>query len=138
MNERTLLLLYRSVDEELSRTEQEELLNALASSPELREEQKRLHQMRRLVQSQAVRSFKPFFSARVVHHIQAASQEVEDFWAALVWSFRLVAVSAGTLLVMLLANNLLEAKSLSIDSILALPQPTLEQTWALDTLEEGS
>lgn len=136
MKERVLNLLYRSFDQELSSEEQKELETALSSSPELQEAKKRIAAIRQMVKDEAVRSFKPFFSTRVMRSIRAVEEKSEDFFGSLIWSFRLVALVGAVAVVFLFAHNALESKNISLDSILAMPQLSLEETWELDILLE--
>lgn len=136
MNHRLLELLYRSFDEDLSDAEHEELSQALAVSADLRTEKVRITTMRRLVKEDAAGSFQPFFSARVMHRIKAKKTQVEDFFSSLVWSFRLIALVGALAALLLVAHNSLQSKSLTLDSILGMPQLSLAETWEFDLLAE--
>ncbi len=136
MNEMLLDLLYRSFDEELSKEEQIMLDKALASSLELNKEKDRIAEMRKAIAENAERSFKPFFSARVMQRIKADETEQDDFFTSLVWTFRRFAIIGAITIILLLANSILVDKSISIDTALAMPQLTLEDTWQLDIMLE--
>jgi hypothetical protein len=134
MNKRLKELLYRSFEQELSNAELSELEKGLSSSTELAEEKKRIAAMRHMLEATKARSFKPFFSSKVINRIKAAEQEREGFLGSLVWSFRLVTIVGAVTIVLLFAYNALDQKSLSLDSLLAMPQIELQETWELDIL----
>ncbi|MCZ6818093.1 MAG: hypothetical protein O7G31_01195 [Calditrichaeota bacterium] len=136
MNHRLLELLYRSFDEDFSDAEHEELSRALAASADLRTEKVRITTMRQLVKEDGAGSFRPFFSARVMHRIKTQKTQVEDFFSSLVWSFRLIVLVGAVAVVLLVAHNSLQSKSLTLDSILGMPQLSLEETWEFDLLAE--
>ncbi|RMF56566.1 MAG: hypothetical protein D6743_20090, partial [Calditrichaeota bacterium] len=85
MKERLLNLLIRSFDEELTEAERRELQNALAADAELREQKRQLQEVRHLVRESAVRSFKPFFAARVMRRVAAGPSQRSEFLDALLW-----------------------------------------------------
>jgi anti-sigma factor RsiW len=137
MTERLLDLLYRSFDDELPKEEQRELAQALISSPDLREEKKRVEEMRQMIEEEAVRSFKPFFSARVMRRLRKKTVGQEDFLGALVWAFRRVALAGILAILLIIADSIFVEKNRSLDSVLGMPQVTLEEAWQLDfTVEE--
>jgi hypothetical protein len=136
MNEEMLNLLIRSFDENLSEVERTSLDKALAGSPELREEKKQLFEMRQMIGETAERKFKPFFSSRVMHRIEESQTEQENFFDSLVWAFRLFAMAGAAAIVLFFALNSKLANDLSIDSILGLPQLSIEDTWQLQNLIE--
>lgn len=138
MNERILDLLYRSFDDELTKEEQRELAEALSSSLELREEKKRITEMRQRIADEAIRSFKPFFSARVLQRLKEETVAGEDFFESIVWAFRRIALAGAAALLLLIATNVLTERTVSLDSLLGMPQLTLEDTWQLENpvLEE--
>ncbi len=139
MNERLLELLYRSFDDELTKEEQRELVEALSFWPELREEKKRITEMRQMIASEAVRSFKPFFSNRVMRRLKEKTTTGEDFFESLLWAFRRIALAGALALLLLIANNVLTERSASLNSLLRMPQLSLEDVWQLDNpvLEEN-
>jgi anti-sigma factor RsiW len=132
MKPKLLDLLYRSFDGVLSETERADLENALARSPELREEKKRLEAMRRLVASGTARSFKPFFAARVLQRINAMAGQQEDFFESLIWMFRRVALAGALTVMLLFASALLTGRAASISTLFGMPQVTIEDTLQLD------
>lgn len=138
MNERLLDLLYRSFDDDLTKEEQMELSKALSLSPQLREEKKRITEIRQMIQHEAVRSFKPFFSVRVMLRLRKKTLGQEDFFRALVWAFRRVALAGVVAILLLIANSIWVEKSRSLDTVLGLPQLSLEDVTELESpvLEE--
>jgi hypothetical protein len=136
MNDELLDLLYRSFDSNLSKEDQARLGDGLSRDAELREEKKRLEQMRSMVLENADRSFKPFFSARVMRKIKDEAPQ-SDFFESLVWIFRRVAIVGGLALVLLLATNLLVGRGLSLDSLLGMPQISMEDSYELEDLIYG-
>ncbi len=138
MNERLRNLLCRSFDEELSEQEQRELEQALSFSSQLRQEQKQLTDMRQLIKKESVRSFQPFFAARVMHRIKNEMRESEDFIGSLVWAFRWIAVSGAVAILLLVGSHVFLEKNYSLAAVLGMPQPALEDTLELENplLEE--
>lgn len=141
MDQKILELLYRSFDDRLTAEELQRFEKALANSPELRDEKVRIATMRKAVSQSAAQSFKPFFAERVMQRLTAEmeqkSETMEDFFNSLLWSFRRVALPGAIAVLLLFANNLLRADDLSLDSLLAMPQLTIEDTWAINDLIEG-
>ena len=131
MNNKVLDLLYRSFDAMLSKEEETLLSQALSASPELREEKKRIEATRRVVSEDAARSFKPFFSARVMRKIYKERLTQDDFFESLVWIFRRIALAGGLVVFLLFANSLLSERGLSLDSLMGMPQVTLEDSYEL-------
>lgn len=136
MNKRIVELLYRSFDSKLTEAEQSELARALAESPELRREKVQIEETREFLRDGAERSFRPFFSARVLNRIKSERRQA-DFGASLLWAFRRVALAGAFALLLLIANNIFQSSSVSVDALLGLPQLTIEDTWQLQNpLEE--
>ncbi|MFQ5641573.1 MAG: hypothetical protein ACE5IR_26665 [bacterium] len=132
MNERILKLLYRSFDAPLSQEEEMELLQALSASSQLREEQKRLAEMRGMLKDEATRSFRPFFAARVMHRIKHEKTAGEDFVESLVWIFRRIALAGGLAILFLVITHLFVENHRSLNSVFGIPQYTLAETWQLE------
>jgi hypothetical protein len=65
MNDKTLDLLYRSLDEELAPAERRRLDEALQQSESLREERSRSLAVRKSLSAGAAEAFKPFFVERL-------------------------------------------------------------------------
>ncbi len=141
MNKRSLDLLYRSFDAQLSEDEKAELASALASSESLRREEEAALAMRDAVRTSAVRSFKPFFSSRVLNRMKALEKPndpMEELWKALVTMFRPVAVAGALTLVAILAFNLASAERWTLDTMLGVSEPGIEEVWTLTVLEESN
>ncbi len=140
MNDKILELLYRSFDDELSPEERKQLDEALQHSPELRAEQANISKMRSTINSSAEKSFGLNFADKVMSSIHAQKQLqtyiIDDYLDSLLWSFKRIALVASFALLLLLANNIFRGGDISIDSILAMPQITLEDTWELTDLME--
>jgi hypothetical protein len=136
MNPKMLDLLYRSFDSALTETEEEALNDALAESPKLREERNQILKTREIVRQNPAPAFKPFFLSRLNHKLQDKRRQREDFSRSLKWSFRLVGLVGSLTVVLLFAYNSINEQSISMDSILGIPQATLEDTWQLDILGE--
>lgn len=134
MNKELLALLHRSFDGELSAQEQERLQKALEADPELRLEQRNFLEIEKLVSDKAERSFKPFFSARVMAKIKAGERKQQDFIASLLWSFRLVGAVALLAVLLLSAGNIVQGGSFSLNDVFAMPQSSIEETFELDLL----
>ena len=136
MNERIVHLLNRSFDDQLTEQEQSALTKALSQSSELREEKRRIEDVRKAVAENAERSFKPFFAARVMRRIEGQEQSSEDFVGALAWAFRRFALGGTIAILLLIAQNLILQGNRSLDAMLDLPQLTLEDTLQLDDFVE--
>jgi len=132
MNERMMNLLYRSFDEKLPPGEEEILSQALVSDEALRAEKARIEEMRGLLRDKTVRSFDPFFPARVMRRIEDMQGAGGNFMESMLWSFKLVAMAAMFLIAILVSQSLTGQSQFSLDSVLGLPQPSLEETWSLD------
>ena len=135
MDHKLLDLLYRSFDDQLTPEEQSQLEDALANSTTLQKEKERIAAMRKTVSESAVESFEPFFAERVMRQIH--TEKGEDFFASLLWAFRRIALAGAIAAILLLANNLSRGDDISLDSVLLMPQLTLEETWELDDLAEA-
>jgi hypothetical protein len=136
MNQEMLDLLYRSFDSELMKSEQEQLQQALAASPELRAEKQQIVATRERLQKGAADAFKPFFLTRLNATLHRGQQQQEEFFSSLKWSFRLVSLVGALTVVFLFAYSSVSEQTISVDSLLGMPQVTLEDTWQLDILSE--
>ncbi|MFQ5605765.1 MAG: hypothetical protein ACE5HS_21050 [bacterium] len=134
MNKPMLELLYRSLDGHLSKEEQTMLEQALSASPELRKEKDQILAMRQTLSEGAARTFKPFFSARVMQKVRSEAKPAEEFVHSLLWAFRRIALGGAVAIALLLAINLFVEKNQNLDALLGVPQPTLEDTWQLENV----
>jgi len=71
-----------------------------------------------------------------MRRIEESQAEQEDFFGSLVWAFRVFAMVGTAAIVLFFALNSKLANDLSIDSILGLPQLSIEDTWQLENLTE--
>lgn len=136
MDQKVLDLLYRSFDGKLTPEEQRGLDKALAASKQLREEKEKITASRKIISGTAATSFEPFFAERVMQRIQAEREAVsevgEDFFGSLMWSFRRIALAGAIAVLLLLANNIIQGGEISLNSLLAMPQLTIEDTLVLN------
>lgn len=132
MNNALKDLLYRSLDTPLAPKEQAKLDEALASDKELQEEKRLLENMRSMLNENAEQKFGPFFSAKVMQKIKTQSIKGDDFISSLVWSFRVTAIAAATVVVVLFAHNSFIRKDISIEALLSMPQTSIEETWEFE------
>jgi len=141
MNDKILELLYRSFDDELSPEERKQLDEALQNSQGLRAEKAKISNMRATITNSAEKSFGSNFADGVMSRVHAQKQfpeyTIDDFLDSLLWSFKRIGLVASFTLLLLLANNIFKGGDISIDSILAMPQITMEETWELTDLTEG-
>jgi hypothetical protein len=141
MDEMIRELLYRSFDDDLSPEEKHRLDEALEKSAELRTEQEKLSRMRKEISGSAEKSFEPLFVDRLMNRIQVENQKksysIDDFLDSLAWSFKRIALAASIAVIILLAVNIFQEKNISLDSLLAMPQITVQETWELNDLTEG-
>lgn len=138
MNQRILALLYRSFEEQLSPTEQQELDCALVDSAALRAERDRINQLRTLISTRGQRSFRPFFAEKVLRKIREQRRSAENFANSLVEVFRPITIAVATVLIFLLGYNFFLSEDKSLASAIAEPEIKLEQaldptiTWIME------
>ncbi len=132
MNKELQNLLYRSLDTPLTAEEQAKLDQALTSDIELQEEKRLLGNMRSMINENTAQKFQPFFSAKVMQEIRSQSVESDNFISSLVWSFRVTAITAAAVAVVLFAHNSFIRKDISIEALLSMPQTSIEETWELE------
>ena len=103
-------LLHRSFDDNLTADEQQALERALQSSGELRQEKKRLEKLRDLTPLPDA-SFEPYFAERIVAAIKLKNARIQqDFFSALNYMFRRIAL-VGVIAVVVLSSFTLLHKS---------------------------
>lgn len=129
MKTRMQRMLYRRFDEQLSPEAEAELQAALAASAELRETERQILALRGLLARQQVHSFKPFFASRVMRRIREAAATREEFFGALAWTFRRVALAGAIAAMLLLAHNLGAEQKISWEAALRLPAADLTIAW---------
>lgn len=111
MKEKWHTLLIRSFDHSLSPEEEAELDKALAESKELRQERKRLLEMRTSLEAYPYQ-FEPFFVGKVLHKIEKLENTVRNSWML---AFRQVALPSMALLLLLCVFTWWNDGSLSWD-----------------------
>lgn len=119
-------LLLRSITEELSTEEQQQLNTALAESEDLREERDQLIYTRDLV-IQAVPTADPAFSQRVLQRLDKGRKEV----ALVVQLFPRVAAACAAVVLILSIFLYFEAGSLSTDALVGLQDLSIDEAVAL-------
>lgn len=141
MDPKVLELLYRSFDGQLTPAEEQRLEEALRHSQSLREEKEKIAAMRQAISGSAAQSFQPFFAEKVMQRIQAErkpqTEAGEDFFGSLAWSFRRIALAGAIAVLLLLAGNVIQKGDISLNSVLAMPQLTIEDTVVLNNPLEG-
>ncbi len=127
MNKKLKKLLYRSFDAELSVKEREMLEIALRESPVLQREFEQLKELRSAAKPPQA-SFKPFFAERVVNAIKAQKRRTqEDFFMALNYMFRRIALIGVIAVILMLSIMTLENGWQSSIADYALSQMTLDE-----------
>jgi hypothetical protein len=122
-------LLLRSFDVPLTEAERRHLDSALQASEDLREARQEIINLRAGLQAAEHKSFKPFFAERVLEHLRNPQQSLADYFVSV---FRSVAIGAAVLVVIFSAYNISRANAFTLESALAIHQPTLEQVLALE------
>jgi len=113
-NKKTVDLLYRSFDGELTPDQQELLIKALQGSHELQRTQQRLSTMRRVVADNGSSHFAPFFVTRVMHRIntvQSMPDRAGEFFDSLAYVFRRVVLIGGIAVIVLFSVQLFQKDS---------------------------
>lgn len=134
---RLLYLLYSSFEKELSENEKLELAEGLQNNPDFQKQNARLQNMRQMLKSSHGKPFAGDFADRVLNQVRSINSEEENLFNSIIMSFRRFAVVSTAAILILVFNNIISGKELSIDSLLALPQISLENTLASNTLFEG-
>lgn len=130
MNKKTLKLLYRSFDSQLTKQEQQQLDEALANSQALREEMKRIISLRNDISSNIADSFKPFFAERVTQRISTLDNTEQSsyvFFESLWYLFRRVAIAGTVIVLILISHNLWVSRDITLVSAFGISQPTAEE-----------
>lgn len=142
MNKKVLDLLYRSFDEELSAAERKYLNEMLHKSKKLYSEQQKIKLIRDSIAESAEQSFSPTFSEQVMARLRMKKHKqtngMEDFLDSLWWAFKRVALAGSFITLLLIGLSVIQKGKISIDSLLALPQVNLEETFELTVLTEGN
>jgi hypothetical protein len=132
MNRKIFKLLVRSFDVGLSISEREELDSALAQSEELLAERNRLVKLESSIRQNAVRSFSPDFTDRVMRRIaskEGQTSSKENFFESLVVIARPVLAGFLILCLGLVSFNLIRGGHLSLSSLFAFNDITFEDVF---------
>jgi hypothetical protein len=131
MDEKIVKLLYRSLDAALTPAEQEQLDAAVKKSKELKKEKKRLVAVRGKIELHKEKSFKPFFTEKVMQQInRTAMIGFNDiFYQSLFKLFKPVMVAAILIIIAISTYNIANTRQISLEGALAVPQVTLEQAF---------
>jgi len=111
-------LLIKSLDSELSASEEQALQAALNMSEELRNEKESLLEMRDALISNRGKGFSDGFEHRVMAKIH--SQQKEDFTSSLFRAFKPVAIAAILLILITASFNIWNSEQISLDGIMAI------------------
>jgi anti-sigma factor RsiW len=125
MNDKTLDLLYRSLDEELAPAERRRLDEALQQSESLREERSRSLAVRKSLSAGAAEAFKPFFVERVMNRLSREGRP-ETFLESLSYVFRRVVFAGAAAVIALAVFNIASSDTVSATAALGLPEITID------------
>lgn len=134
MDKKMIDLLYRSFEQALSEVEQRELDDALARSPELRQERELLQALFGAAGSERRVRFAPFFDSRVMARIAAAkgaagaAGEV-SFFDSLLYAFQRVAVIGALAALAIIIYNLGTGDTISLAQAFRLPELSLSEVF---------
>ena len=127
MNKKIQKLIYKSFDTTLSAREKQQLDRAAQESAEVQKQLHELEILRRTAAKQSA-SFQPNFTERVVKTIAATKAQVQDdFFAALSFMFRRIAIAGAVSVILMLSVTLFRDNSSTIISDYAQSQTTLEE-----------
>lgn len=133
MDDRELLIRYR--DGDLPDESIAEVAMRLRNDPELRSRWESLQGLATLLEEGAARSFEPFFAARVVAGLRTSESlaPMEGIYEGLRWIFARVAVACLAVMLGIGAYSALDGGygGSVVDSMLGLPEPTLETALTL-------
>ena len=129
-------LLIKSLDSELSASEDHILQKALNMSEELRNEREHILEMRDVLKSEAAKSFSSGFEDRVMAKIQ--SRQSEDFTVYLLRVFKPVAIAAILLIIITASLNVWSSEQISLDGVMAINDVSPEEAFnpLVDLAEE--
>ena len=129
-------LLIKSLDSELSVSEDHILQKSLNMSEELRNEREHLLEMRDVLKSEAAKSFSSGFEDRVMAKIQ--SRQNEDFTVYLLRVFKPVAIAAILLIIITASLNVWSSEQISLDGVMAINDVSPEEAFnpLVDLAEE--
>jgi anti-sigma factor RsiW len=125
MNDKTLDLLYRSLDEELAPAERRRLDEALQQSESLREERSRILAVRKSLSAGAAEAFKPFFVERLMNRLSREGRP-ETFLESLSYVFRRVVFAGAAAVIALAVFNIASSDTVSATAALGVPEITID------------
>jgi hypothetical protein len=123
-------LLYRSFDGSLSERKLRRLNEALARSPELREERDRITLQRELLKQAEKPEFAPGFADRVLRRLEASGAEGngwDQFYSLLLNLFRRIVLAGAAALLLLLIYNLQLGDKISSEEAFFASDTTYEE-----------
>jgi anti-sigma factor RsiW len=129
-------LLIKSLDSELTTTEDQILQKALEMSEDLRKERGHLLEMRDALKSNRAKFFSGGFEDRVMAKIQ--SRQAEDFMGYLLSVFKPVAIAAILLIIITASINVWNSEQISLDGVMAINDVSPEEAFnpLIDLAEE--
>ncbi|MFC2161012.1 hypothetical protein ACFLRX_05100 [Acidobacteriota bacterium] len=119
-HKRILNLLYRSFDTDLSKKKKLRLEKALNESKDLKDEKELIHSRRQAIADSAEKTFRPYFSDRVMAQIAAIEDQkepLESFYDALFYGFKRLAVVGALIMIVLLFFNVFQGHIISVEEI---------------------
>ena len=130
-------LLLRSFDFKLTSEEQRLLKEGLNRYPRLNSDMKKVISIRTALQRKEKTGYKPGFSDRVLDRLRNIQTDNDLYFTYLIRFFRQIALVGSVLIMLFAVNNLIRGQDVSLDSLLALPQISLENTLASGLIVEG-
>lgn len=118
-------LFIRSLDQSLSKTENELLKNSLDADPLLKEQLQEFITTRERLKRKQPASFGRYFAQKVVNKIQQAGEEIDR---QIIFFFKRYQLAAAGVVIALLALNIIYAETFSIPSILGIEEATTTTT----------
>lgn len=143
-------MLLRLLDGDLSAEDETDLRQRLDASPALRAELEDLHALRGLLQTtvhaSSERILQPFFTDRLMRRLDPARlrrSPDEEFFGALLWLFRPVAVAGMLLILVLAAYNVMRANDYEVppsttEAVFGLPPVSLATAYEVHYLPGDS
>jgi anti-sigma factor RsiW len=120
-------LLIKSLDSELSASEDHILQKALNMSEELRNEREQLLEMRDVLKTEGEKSFSSGFEDRVMAKVQ--SRQSENFTLYLLRVFKPVAIAAILLIIITASINVWNSDQISLDGVMAIRDVSPEEAF---------
>jgi hypothetical protein len=133
MDENLKILLYRSFEEQLNQEEYNKLEDGLENSFELREEKEKIIRIRRILQTDKIDTFKPFFADRVMNKLEAAGKDLEEdsLFESLFFLFKPVAIAATALIIVIACYNIVSTGQFSLEGAMGIPEVTVDDAYEI-------